>query len=59
MSNEVPTKFCSRGKHEVPLTQFSVHGGRRAPQAWCKHCMREYSRARYAAKKAAKVIDTP
>lgn len=49
------TKHCSRGKHDVPRSEFG--GNKRAAdglQVWCKACMRAYWHERRAAAKAAR-----
>jgi hypothetical protein len=48
-------KRCGRGDHVVPVTGFAssklTHDGL---QSWCKDCMRQYSKARHAAKRMVK-----
>jgi len=39
---EIPRKWCSRGKHFRPLSEFSAGRGKFHKQSWCKACFYKY-----------------
>ena len=58
MIDHAATKWCSRGKHHLPLDQFADHSYTRdGKQPWCKGCRREYDKGRKLALKNSREVE--
>lgn len=43
------TKYCSRGEHDVPRSDFRVRSAAKdGLQAWCKPCLKQYEKERWS-----------